>query len=125
MICNTIPTNGIHPTTEVTIPKILPCLFSFSLEEKIKVIICKIAITIRGVQANPRIMLPPNTGIPSNASKPPLIHLSILDILIINTYSHDIKKILPQHYPIFNKTPIVLCLLKTDTHSLRLGSIDE
>ena len=43
------------------------------------------SITPKGIHDNPRIILAPNTGIPSNTSIPPAINLVILIAIFINT----------------------------------------
>src|SRR5699024_7717141 len=78
-ICIIIPTNGIHPTQEVTMPKTLPVLAPLSLLVKTKVMICNINIASNGVHAKDRIIDAPINGIPRTASNAPVIHFKIRD----------------------------------------------
>ncbi len=75
----TIPTNGIQATQEVIIPITLPAPDPPSFFVSINVIICKTNITANGVYNILITMVAPRIGTPSNASSPPVTHLSIFD----------------------------------------------
>lgn len=75
-----IPTNGIQPIQDVTMPKMLPVLAPLSCLVNTKVTICNISITSNGVHAKERIIAAPINGIPKIASNAPVIHFKIRDI---------------------------------------------
>lgn len=78
-MCMIIPTIGIQAIQEVTIPRTLPDELLPSLFAITRVVMCKANITASGVHKKLRTKVPPIIGIPKNASKPPVIHLRILD----------------------------------------------
>ncbi len=80
-----MPTNGIQPIHDVTIPKILPAEAPPSFFVKTSVTMCRASIKTKGVYERPRIMAPPRMGIPQNASNPPVINFMVLDVDITKT----------------------------------------
>src|SRR5699024_6894080 len=89
-ICIIIPTNGIHPIQEVTIPKTLPVLAPLSFLGRIKVMICNINIANNGVQAKERIIDAPIIGRPKIASNARVTQFKIRDT---DTHLTAVKKV--------------------------------
>ncbi|MBW3110245.1 hypothetical protein KYJ26_00105 [Bacillus sp. MCCB 382] len=78
--CITMPTNGIQPMQDVTIPSILPVVAPLSLIVRIRVVICKTSIMTSGNHKKPMMMAAPSIGTPKIASKAPVVHFKILEV---------------------------------------------
>ncbi|MFI8687603.1 hypothetical protein [Rossellomorea sp. NPDC077527] len=79
-ICMTIPTNGIHPMQDVTIPSILPVVAPLSLIVRMRVVICKTSMMTNGNHKKPIMIAAPRMGTPKTASKAPVVHFNILEV---------------------------------------------
>lgn len=79
-MCITMPTMGIQPMQDVTIPSILPVVDPLSLIVRTRVVICKISIITNGNHKNPMMMVAPSNGTPKTASKAPVVHFNILEV---------------------------------------------
>jgi hypothetical protein len=79
-ICMTIPTNGIQPMQDVTIPSILPVVAPLSLIVRIRVVICKTSMMTNGNHKNPMMIPAPSNGTPKTASNAPVVHFNILEV---------------------------------------------
>src|SRR5699024_1634286 len=100
MICIIMPTIGITPINEVTIPRTLPAILPFSLRAISNVTRCRMNITNKAPHDVLRINDPPISGIPRNASHPPVTHFIILDndIIFPPPFNISVVPIIPYFY---------------------------
>src|SRR5699024_34911 len=99
MICIIMPTIGITPINEVTIPRTLPAILPFSLRAISNVTRCRMNITNKAPHDVLRINDPPISGIPRNASHPPVTHFIILDNdIIFPPFNISVVPIIPYFY---------------------------
>lgn len=80
--------------TDVTIPRILPCLFSNSRTLNTNVTTWRMSIISKGKYPNPITVNPPMIGIPKKASSPPDTHFKVVEVFNHSTSDKTIRSAL-------------------------------